>query len=548
MAATTAVNGTTRPLLRAIVLIFFLGCLTVVVFVLRFGRETGFSAAPVIVPMAHGFFAIGALTICFLAFGRYRVLRDPVSFWIGTAFASSSVILAVYVCSFPVNLPHGGQFIALLPGPPAWILAVAQMVFCLLILPAAVERQPLKLEKEGPAWILFVIAIVCASAILSAIVILAGRNLPVLVTASGSFTPAIYQLNAIPLLLMAGATAVSLRGYLRSGEPLHGYTTICQIFFLFAYAVFFLSVRRYDLWWCCSRLFSVGACASMLLGLLSGYVTLYRRELETTRALQRTIDDLNLSEGELRARAHDLAIANEELESFSFSVSHDLRTQLHILTAFAYLLKEEFGEKLGEVGDDYLLRIAKSVDFMNTVIESILKLSRISRHELSLTQVNIGALAAALIEELRHEEPDRAVEAVIHDHLSAVADESLITVTLANLIRNAWKFSGKKATALIEIGSEQKNGQRVFFVRDNGAGFDMIDAEKIFKPFKRLHPEGDFPGSGIGLAIVSRAVKRHGGRVWAEAKVDAGACFYFTLPPPERGDRILPSGTTDGPA
>jgi signal transduction histidine kinase len=531
MASRTPANKIgSRPLLTTIGIAVVVSLVVVLIVYIRFGKGIGFPAAPVIVPLAHGFFAVAALAICFLAFGRYRVLRDPISFWIGTAFASTTVVMTVYVLSFPINLPRNGQFISLLPGPPAWILAFSQLTFSMLYLPAGLTRQPLKLRQLGRAWILYVAVIVYVSALCCAVLVLAGKRLPVLVGAGGTFKPAIYSLGSLPLLLMGTAALIALRGYRRSGEPLYGYTALSQIMFLFAYAVFYFSVQRYDLWWCGSRIFAAGACTAMLTGLLSGYLTLYRSELNHAHTLQRMVDELSTSEKELRTRAHELAIANEELESFSFSVSHDLRTQLHILTAFAYLLKEELGDKLGEAGNDYLFRIANSVDFMNTVIECILKLSRISRHDLSLSRVNMSSLAAELIDELRHEEPERTVEAVIQDGLSVSADKSLMTVALSNLIRNAWKFSGKNPNARIEIGCERKEERLVYFVRDNGAGFDMLHAEKIFKPFKRLHPDGDFPGSGIGLALVSRAIKRHGGTIWAVAQVNEGACFYFTLP------------------
>jgi signal transduction histidine kinase len=528
-----AAPSSDRPLYKITIAASALMAAITLFLFLRFGRGVLVPDASAIVPMTNGFVALCGVAVCFLAFGRFKVLREPVSFWVGTSFAASSVMLVVYVLSFPSILKQGGEFVSLLPGPPAWILGISQILFSLLFLPATFDRQPTFLQKEGRSWIVVAVVIIYLAAVISAVLVLADRRLPAIVDPAGFFAPALYLLEGIALPFMGWAIVISLRRYRKSGEPLHGFAALSQIFFFCSIAVFFLSVRRFDVWWCCARVFAIGVCLSMLTGLLSGYISLFRRERENLMALRGTIDELNRTDNELRMRARSLAVAVEELESFSYSVSHDLRTQLHILTAFAYLLREEFGDKLGSVGDDYLNRIARSVDFMNSVIQCILKLSRISQHEIAFSHVPISAIAAGIIEELRHEEPGRVAETVVYENLTAFADESLVTVALGNLIRNAWKFSGRKPETHIEIGCEEKDGQRAFFVRDSGAGFDMTRAESLFRPFKRLHSESEFPGSGIGLAIVSRAIKRHGGRVWAESQPGLGACFYFTLSPAE---------------
>jgi light-regulated signal transduction histidine kinase (bacteriophytochrome) len=358
------------------------------------------------------------------------------------------------------------------------------------------------------------------------------NRLPALLDGRGYFVWPI-QLLTVPALALAGACALlSRRRYCRSGDNLMGHAALSLLLYCSAFAIFCLSRYRFDLWWCLSRVAALGGSFAMLNGLLAGYVTLYRREHERGRALQSIIADLRRAEGLLSARAQALATANAELESFSYSVSHDLRTQLHILIAFVYLLEEEYGPLLGGDGRDYLQQISRSVESMNTVIRTILKLSGISQQEMNLTSVDISAIAASIIAELRQEEPYRRVETVVQDGLTACGDPSLVTVALANLIRNAWKFTGRKETARIEIGAAETGGQQAFFVRDNGAGFDTAQSDKMFKPFKRLHSQQEFTGTGIGLAIVERAVRRHGGRIWAEGEVEQGACFYFTLPEP----------------
>jgi len=225
-----------------------------------------------------------------------------------------------------------------------------------------------------------------------------------------------------------------------------------------------------------------------------------------------------------------LAVVNKELESFSYSVSHDLRAPLRIIDGFSQALLKGYPDKLDEQGKHYLERVSSNVQKMGDLIDDLLKLSRLTRSEMKLEMVNMSTLAQSIATELQKAEPERQVEYVITPGLSAKGDEDLLKLVLENLLGNAWKYTGKHPQARIEFGSTKVDRNLVFLVRDDGAGFDMTYADKLFTPFQRLHSVSEFPGIGIGLATVQRIVHRHGGRVWAEGEIEKGTTFYFTLP------------------
>ena len=230
----------------------------------------------------------------------------------------------------------------------------------------------------------------------------------------------------------------------------------------------------------------------------------------------------------VREKTADLTSANRELESFAYSISHDLRAPLRGIDGFSLMALEEYGEKLDAQGRGYLERVRAAAQRMGHLIDDILELSRVSRLAMQRESVDLGRLAAELLEEQRQSDPGHRVEAAIGD-CGAAGDPRLLRILLQNLLENAWKYSSKSPAPRIEFGCEHDQGEAVFFVRDNGVGFDMQFAGKLFAPFQRLHSAEEFEGSGVGLATVSRIVHRHGGRVWAEAAPGTGATFRFTL-------------------
>jgi PAS domain S-box-containing protein len=244
----------------------------------------------------------------------------------------------------------------------------------------------------------------------------------------------------------------------------------------------------------------------------------------------RDITERKRAEEQLRQRTLELEAANKELESFSYSVSHDLRAPLRSMDGFSQALLEDYSDKLDDEGRDYLKRIQDSAGNMAQLIDDMLELSRLTRVSMRLGTVNLSELAESIAAELKKAQPKRHVEVSIAPGLVAYGDAKLLRVVLENLLDNAWKFTAKIPHARIEGGITEHDGREVYFVRDNGAGFDMAYADKLFVPFQRLHRTTEFPGTGVGLATVKRLIHRHGGEVWAEGEVGKGATFYFTLP------------------
>ncbi|WP_461481292.1 sensor histidine kinase [Porticoccus sp.] len=246
--------------------------------------------------------------------------------------------------------------------------------------------------------------------------------------------------------------------------------------------------------------------------------------------------DMYQHEQELRQRTLELMQINAELEAFSYSVSHDLRTPLRAIDGFSQALLEDYNDRLDDTGRDYLARVRGGAQRMGMLIDDLLKLSRVSRTELKIQEVDLSELASTILNELREDEPKRCVDIRIAAGLKAPCDPQLIQIALRNLLGNAWKYSSTREQTHIEFGMRAENGEAVFFVLDQGVGFDMNYAGKLFGAFQRLHDQTEFPGTGIGLATVKRIVSRHGGRVWADSEVDKGSVFYFTLPvnPPQQ--------------
>ena len=272
----------------------------------------------------------------------------------------------------------------------------------------------------------------------------------------------------------------------------------------------------------------------LLLGAMTAILT-----LRVVNARQREENDRRMKaelERQVAERTSELQVANRELQSFSYSVSHDLRAPLRSIDGFSQAVIEDYAGQLDDQGRDYLNRVRAATQRMGHLIDDMLALSRVTLAEMQRGTVDLSALAAEVLAELQKNEPGRKVDWCIEPGLAAVGDAHLLRVLLFNLLGNAWKFTGKTANATIEFGAMQNaptqntQGTRDYFVRDNGAGFDMTYADKLFGAFRRLHTTAEFPGTGIGLATVQRIIHRHGGQVRGEGAPGRGATFYFSLP------------------
>lgn len=274
------------------------------------------------------------------------------------------------------------------------------------------------------------------------------------------------------------------------------------------------------------------------------------RLADTQRAVLNILDDFDMEKNKVeqanvnlrnevaeRARAEEalrhakdaVEGANRELEAFSYSVAHDLRAPLRSIDGFSQALIEDCADNLDEQGKVYLGYVRESAQQMARLIDDLLSLSRVSRAQLRRSPLDLAIIARTVFTHLQRSQPDRTVELVVPETLAAFGDSPLLRIVLENILGNAWKFTGKRVLARIEVGQGSQEGHPVYFVRDNGAGFDMAYAGKLFAVFQRLHTTTEFEGTGIGLAIVQRIIHRHSGRIWAEAEVGRGATFYFTL-------------------
>ena len=244
------------------------------------------------------------------------------------------------------------------------------------------------------------------------------------------------------------------------------------------------------------------------------------------QAWRGTLADRNAA---LERTATQLEATNRELEAFAYSVSHDLRAPLRAIDGFSQVLLQSQGEKLDARGQEYLGRVRAASQRMGNLIDDLLQLSRVTRAEMRREPVDLSALAEGIADELRRGDPKREATFQIRRNVQAAGDPRLLRVALENLLGNAWKFTAHRKPARIELGVALFDGAPAYFVRDDGAGFDMAYADKLFGAFQRLHTADEFEGTGVGLATVQRIVHKHGGRIWAEAAVDSGATFYFTL-------------------
>jgi signal transduction histidine kinase len=259
---------------------------------------------------------------------------------------------------------------------------------------------------------------------------------------------------------------------------------------------------------------------------------------EMSRNFDAMTGALRASFAQIERSNQELAALNKEIESFSYSVSHDLRAPLRSMDGFSLALLEDYGDKLDEDARDSLTRIRNASQRMGRLIDELLGLSRVTRTELSIKSINLSAMVREIAESLQHQQPQRSVQWQIDDGMTVRADRALMQIAMQNLLENAWKFTAKTDKPVIRVGTVERNGEKACYVADNGVGFDMSYSDRLFGAFQRLHHESEFSGTGIGLAIVQRIFRRHEGKIWAQAQPGHGATFFFSFREPNHEQRL----------
>lgn len=265
----------------------------------------------------------------------------------------------------------------------------------------------------------------------------------------------------------------------------------------------------------------------VVLGKVRVFIDLYNQKKLLEETFMKANEEL---ERKVQERTHELISVQKEMEAFSYSVSHDLRAPLRSMNGFSNLLMSDYADKLDDVGQDYLRRINNAAKKMGELIDGMLILSHLSRQERKKENVDLSEMSREILSELQKDEPERKVEINIADDLSVEADKALMFALMENLLENAWKYTSRISHPKITVGSEMIDNKKVFFVKDNGAGFNMKFVDMLFGAFQRLHAPAEFSGTGIGLATSKRIIDRHGGKIWATAEIDKGATFYFYVP------------------
>ncbi len=503
-----------------------LACMSVFGSTIGFGETQPLEPLIWVLPTAQAFIVLAALAVAFLCLGRYLALGAVWAYWIGASFLASAILSIFYVLSWPGLLDERGV-IAQSPNTSAWFFFLTFSVFSPILL-AINSAAATRLKLPANVYV-FYFLVVTVSALIGVLSVLFESALPALVDGL-IFTPLTFAWTGVLVLVFALGAVLAFHLHKKNRDVLLEYMTLFFTLTAFALLYAILGGKRFDFWWYVSRFIYVLAFLVPLFGLLQEGYALFSRERERVEERERLLKAVENSAVESRRRAAQLEVSNKELQSFAYTLAHDLRAPLRHIDGFSKILLRDYPDKpLDEQGNEYLRLLRANSQRMGQLIDDLLNLSRVARAEIHRQTVDLSEIAHSILADLRQQEPGRQAEMVITPGMMVNADPSLIRLTLQHLFGNAWKFTSTRPVARIEFGVMQQEGKSVYFVRDNGVGFDMAYADKLFQPFGRLHKREEFSGTGIGLALVSRIVRRHGGQVWGEGAVDQGATFYFTL-------------------
>lgn len=462
------------------------------------------------IPMYEAALVVFDLITAVLLLGQFSSLQSRALLALASGYLFDAYMAVFHALTFPGLFAPSG-LLGAGPQSTAWLYMFWHAGFPLFVIAYALLSRGKEDARQAPRK-------VTVTVLTSGAAVLAGAGaLTLLATAGQDALPSIMQGNHYtPLMIIVVSSvwlvslfALALLWWRRPHSFLDLWLIVVMSAWLYDIALSaVLNAGRFDLGFYAGRIYGLLAASIVLMALLIESGLLYARLATANLAFE---------------------AVNKELEAFAYSVSHDLRAPIRGMAGFSQILIEDFGPQLPEEAQEHLRVIQAEGQRMGQLIDDMLSLSRVTRTEMKREPVNLSALATEVLAALRRATPERKAECTVADGLTATGDVRMLRILLDNLLGNAWKFTGRTTEPRIEFGKASHDGKQAFFVRDNGAGFDMAYADKLFGAFQRLHRSDEFPGTGIGLAIVQRIVNRHGGRAWAESVKGQGATFYFSL-------------------
>jgi len=485
------------------------------------------------IPIYESVVVITDLITAVLLFGQFSILRSRAVLVLASGYLLTAFIAVSHALTFPDLFSPTG-LLGAGPQSTAWLYMFWHGGFPLFVLAYALLKDDVA-EASGTggrprsragvtilSGVAAVFAVVCGLTLVAT----AGQDFLPAVMQGNRYTPAMNIVVSSVWMTNLIALVILWRRRPHTVLDLWLMVSLCAWLFDIALAAV-LNAGRFDLGFYAGRIYGLLAASFVLVVLLIENGRLYAR-LAEAHAGERKERQL------VQEKTTKLMAVNEELEAFSYSVSHDLRGPLRSMDGFSLVLIEDYGDKLDEEGKDALQRIRAASQRMGDLIDDLLRLSQVTRAELNATRVDLSAIAREIAAAMDQEPSGRSVQWAIESGLSIRADPALIRIAMQNLLQNAWKFTGRTDRPVIRVSAMERDAKTVYFVADNGVGFDMAHADRLFGAFQRLHHVDDFPGTGIGLAIVQRIIRRHDGEIWAEAKEGEGATFFFNVK--ESGD------------
>jgi signal transduction histidine kinase len=483
------------------------------------------ASVPAFIPVYQSALVVTDLITAALLFGQFSILRHRAMLALASAYLFTALLAAIHAMTFPGLFAPAG-LLGAGPQSTAWLYMFWHGGFPLLVIAYAwlkpIDRDRPDLRGRTSLIVLGTIAAAVALAVACGLIATAGQEaLPPIMTGN-RYTPAMIGVVSSVWVFSAFALVALWRQPPYSILDVWLMVTLCAWIFDIALSAV-LNQGRFDVGFYAGRAYGLAAASFVLLVLLLENIVLHNR-------LARALASERRERALVQQKTAELAAANKELEAFAYSVSHDLRAPLRAVDGYARILEEDYGERMDDEGRRKLAILCASTRNMGQLIDDLLALSRLARHPLALRRLAMDELVQQSIEDVRPAAEGRDVRFVVDPLGEARGDPILVKQVLLNLIGNAVKFTRGRQPGTIEIGTrDDPDGTRLFFVKDNGAGFDMQYAGKLFGVFQRLHHAEEFEGTGVGLAIVRRLVERLGGRVWAESRPGEGAAFFFTL-------------------